>query len=165
MNERKVTLTQTASDRKEGIHMVREHYELCEPMHRHHTPPHERRNMIYVEFDEHNEEIMKEIFKDDDTAEAAISFIHNAPPELQVLILQGFKMMGVELKARFPKICNKTVNVRWDSPVLGQEVSEEYSELYGVDGERYVDILESAPYEMAVVSRLFAFLQQNKRGE
>lgn len=165
MKEMKGTLIQATNERKEGLHMVREHHALHEPIHRHPIPPHERRNMIYVEFDEHIEVRMKEIFGDADTAEAAISFIHNAPPELQVLIIQGLKMMDVELKARFPKIYPKTVNVRWDSPVLGPDVSEEYSDIYGADGKHYVDILESAPYEVAVVSRLLAFLQHNKRGE
>lgn len=54
---------------------------------------------------------------------------------------------------------------RWTNPILGQEVQKEYSDVYGQDGVEFLHILESSPYEIAVVSRLLAHLQKVKGGE
>lgn len=81
--------------REESLHM-REYvlpHASVRHGHRHPIPPHERRNMIYVEFDERDRIVFKEMFGDDDTAEAAISIIHNAPPEIQILAIQVLKMI------------------------------------------------------------------------
>lgn len=149
--------------------MMREHLVLSKEKgygtgRRQPVPPHERRNMICVEFNERNEEVMKEMFGDADTADAAISIIHNAPPEIQILALQVLKVMNVDLKTRFQGTYIKDMNVRWGAPILGQEVNEVYSNAYGRDGEHYVEVLESSPYEIAVISRMLAFMQENKKG-
>lgn len=52
----------------------------------------------------------------------------------------------------------------FSSPVLGEETSELYTKLYGDAGERFVDILDSSPNEIAVISRLIAYLK-DKKGE
>lgn len=54
---------------------------------------------------------------------------------------------------------------RWTNPILGQEAQNEYSDVYGQDGVEFLHILESSPYEIAVVSRLLAHLQKVKGGE
>ena len=51
---------------------------------------------------------------------------------------------------------------RFGSPVLGQHVNNVYSEIYGMDGNKYVDILEASPHEIVVISRLIAYLHQKK---
>lgn len=54
---------------------------------------------------------------------------------------------------------------RWTSPILGQEAEAVYAGIYGDDGEDFIRILETSPYEIAVVSRLIAYLQKVKGGE
>lgn len=155
------------TEERERLHMFEEQFGPHGPGHRHPIPPHERRNMIYVEFNEKNEEIMREMFGAADAADAAISIIHNAPPEIQILALQVLRMRNVELKTRFSGIYGKEMNARWSSPILGQEVNEVYNKAYGLDGEHYVEVLETSPYEIAVISRMIACMQESKgeRGE
>lgn len=56
------------------------------------------------------------------------------------------------------------MNARWGSPILGQDVNEVYNKVYGNDGEHYIEVLETSPYEIAVISRMIAYLQQKKNG-
>ena len=46
------------------------------------------------------------------------------------------------------------------APVLGNDTQELYAKLYGDAGERFVDILNSSPNEIAVISRLIAYLKE-----
>ena len=48
---------------------------------------------------------------------------------------------------------------KFSVPVLGEETQKLYAELYGEAGERFVDILNSSPNEIAVISRLIAYLK------
>ena len=50
------------------------------------------------------------------------------------------------------------------APVLGDGTQELYTKLYGDAGERFIEILNSSPNEIAVISRLIAYLKE-KRGE
>lgn len=52
------------------------------------VPPHVRRSMFRIEFDEMDQAAFQEVFGDEDTAAAAMSILYNAPPEIQVLALQ-----------------------------------------------------------------------------
>lgn len=54
---------------------------------------------------------------------------------------------------------------RWTSPILGQEAETVYTGVYGENGKEYINILETSPYEIAVVSRLMAYLHKVKGGE
>lgn len=54
---------------------------------------------------------------------------------------------------------------RWTSPILGQEAEAVYTGIYGNEGEDFLHVLETSPYEIAVVSRLIAYLQKVKGGE
>ncbi len=69
---------------KGGLHMMHEH-KL--PL-RHNIPPHERKAMVHIEFDENDWTLLKEVFGDDDTAAAAVEIIRDAPPEIQILAVQ-----------------------------------------------------------------------------
>lgn len=66
-----------------GIHMMHEHRGPGR-----HIPPHERKTLIHIEFDEADWMLLKEVFGDEDTAIAASEIIREAPPEIQVLAIQ-----------------------------------------------------------------------------
>lgn len=54
---------------------------------------------------------------------------------------------------------------RWTSPILGQEAETVYTGIYGNEGADFIRVLETSPYEIAVVSRLITYLQKVKGGE
>lgn len=58
-----------------------------------HIPPHERRGMLQVEFDETDWKVFVDIFGDEDTAYAAMEIIKDAPPEIQILSVQLTKVI------------------------------------------------------------------------
>lgn len=78
---------------KEEIHM-NEHM-----VHRpkHPVPPHERKGMITLQFDEGDWKVFKEAFGDEDTAAAAVEIVHGAPPEIQILVAQVLDMIEKEV--------------------------------------------------------------------
>lgn len=47
---------------------------------------------------------------------------------------------------------------KFPAPVLGDETQELYTRLYGNAGEGFIEILNSSPDEVAVISRLIAYL-------
>ena len=51
---------------------------------------------------------------------------------------------------------------KFSVPVLGDDAQSLYSNLYGETGERFVDILNTSPDEIAVISRLIAYLAERK---
>lgn len=53
-----------------------------------HIPPHERKAMVSIEFDEQDWSLLSNIFGDEDTASAAAAIICEAPPEIQILAIQ-----------------------------------------------------------------------------
>lgn len=59
-----------------------------------------------------------------------------------------------------------TSTVKFEAPGMDATAKELYSALYGEDiGMRFVDVLSSSPDEIAVISRLIAFLMTCKKGE
>ena len=72
-----------------GIHMIHEHRGPERPI-----PPHERKALMYIEFDETDWVLLKKIFRDEDTASAAAKTIMGAPPEIQVLAAQLMNIIG-----------------------------------------------------------------------
>lgn len=50
-------------------------------------------------------------------------------------------------------------NSRFPGPVLGEDTQELYTKLYGDVGAKFVDILDTSPNEIAVISRLIAYLK------
>lgn len=69
-------------------HMMKEHRG---PMR--HMPPHERKALIRIEFDESDWSILREVFGDEDTVVAAAQVIREAPPEIQILAMQLMNLM------------------------------------------------------------------------
>lgn len=53
---------------------------------------------------------------------------------------------------------------RFGTPGMGRETEQVYGSLYGDDGTRFVRMLRESPYEIAVLSRLIAYLGQARRG-
>lgn len=49
---------------------------------------------------------------------------------------------------------------KFSAPVLGDGTQEIYTKLYGEVGEKFVDILNTSPNEIAVISRLIAYLKE-----
>lgn len=70
------------------IHMMHEHNGPVRPI-----PPHERRAMVHIEFDEGDWQLLRDIFGDEDTAAATAAIIRGAPPEIQVLAVQLIHIM------------------------------------------------------------------------
>lgn len=68
---------------KGGIPMMHEHRNPGG-----HMPPHERKALIHIEFDEADRALLKKIFGDEDTASAAAEIIREAPPEIRILAIQ-----------------------------------------------------------------------------
>lgn len=69
-----------------------------EEMHEHkapawNIPPHERKTMVHIEYDEWDWQLLRDIFGDEDTAAAAAAIIRGAPPEIQILAIQLINIM------------------------------------------------------------------------
>ena len=54
---------------------------------------------------------------------------------------------------------------KFTAPVLGEDTQELYSELYGDAGNKFVDVLSTSPDEIAVVSKMIAFLNKQKEAK
>lgn len=48
---------------------------------------------------------------------------------------------------------------KFSAPVLGDDAQKIYTKLYGGAGDKFVDILNTSPNEIAVISRLIAYLK------
>jgi len=51
---------------------------------------------------------------------------------------------------------------KFSAPVMDDNTQALYSKLYGNAGERFVDILNTSPDEIAVISRMIAYLTERK---
>ena len=54
---------------------------------------------------------------------------------------------------------------KFPAPVLGDDAQTLYAKLYGKAGERFVDILNTSPDEIGVISRLIAYLTERKEAQ
>ena len=54
---------------------------------------------------------------------------------------------------------------KFTAPVLGEDTQELYSELYGDAGNKFVDVLSTSPDEIAVISKMIAFLNKQKEAK
>ena len=80
----KVFINANTSKEMEGeIHMMHGHKGPAR-----HIPPHERKSMVHVEYDEQDWGLLLDIFGDEDTAAAAAAIIQESPPEIQILAVQ-----------------------------------------------------------------------------
>jgi len=71
------------NEQEGGLHMMHEHKRPAHPI-----PPHERKTMVHIEYDEQDWVLLRDIFGDEDTAVAAATIIREAPPEIQLLAVQ-----------------------------------------------------------------------------
>ncbi|WP_412570594.1 hypothetical protein [Evtepia sp.] len=132
-----------------------------------HIPPHAHRALLRVEFDEQSWALWEQVFGDDDTVGAAAEILRNAPPEIQILAVQLIAALGQGAPAggaADEEEARSTACPRFPSPVLGEEARALYARLYGGNGRRFADILDTSPDEIAVVSRLIAYLAQREEG-
>lgn len=53
---------------------------------------------------------------------------------------------------------------RFGTPGMGQETEAVYGGLYGDNGRDLIRVLRDSPYEIAVLSRLLAYLEQRRKG-
>lgn len=67
----------------EAIHMMRENKFVGRPI-----PPHERKELMHIVFDENDWELFQMVYGDDDEAAAAMQVIMKAPPEIQIVMAQ-----------------------------------------------------------------------------
>ena len=51
-------------------------------------PPHVRKELMHIEYEEDDWKALKTVFGDEDTAYAAAEIIREAPPEIQILAMQ-----------------------------------------------------------------------------
>lgn len=63
----------------------------------HLVPPHERKDMISIQFDERDWAVFKSVFGNEDETNAAIGIIHGAPPEIQILVTQLMALIEKEV--------------------------------------------------------------------
>ena len=51
---------------------------------------------------------------------------------------------------------------KFPAPVLSNDTQALYTKLYGEAGETFIDILNTSPDEIAVISKLIAYLTERK---
>lgn len=56
-------------------------------------PPHMRRQILHIAFEDKDTAVFQEVFGDEDTAAAAMDILCGAPPEIQILALQILHMI------------------------------------------------------------------------
>lgn len=124
-------------------------------------PPHERRAMMQVEFGEDDLTLLNTVFGDADTAQAAAYIIQDAPPEIQILAIQLMKMNGSSTMLSANSGADS--QVRFPSPTMDETAQQLYADLYGDAGTSFVGILNTSPNEIAVISRLIAYLDDKTK--
>lgn len=135
----------------------------------HPVPPHERAKMLRISLDEKDREALLAVFGDQDSATSAEQIIYDAPPEVQILSIQALRMVVQSLP--LPQSLTEQENdengaptgtlenrVRWSCPVLDESVGKIFLQTYGEIGYSFCAVLGTAPYEIAVVARILAYL-------
>lgn len=51
---------------------------------------------------------------------------------------------------------------KFTAPVLGNNTQELYADLYGETGSQFIDVLNTSPDEIAVISTMIAYLNKHK---
>lgn len=148
------------------------------PHHLHPMPHHERRGMLRFTFDEKDREALLAVFGDPNSAAAAESIIYNAPPEVQILAIQALSMTAHTIGLPQSQPVGEKEDddqditfgapaenrIRWSCPVLDEAASKQFRQIYGEAGYSFCTILCTAPYEIAVVARILAYVNE-KAGE
>lgn len=146
--------------------------------HPHPLHPHERRDMLRVSLDEKDHDALLAVFGDEDSAAAAECIIYEAPPEVQILAVQALSMAEQfirlskyqpeqqvkEYPQEAPAFKTQENRARMSCPVLGESAKRLFGQLYSENGDTFYTVLDSAPYEIAVIARILAYLNE-KAGE
>lgn len=82
---------------KEEVRMNEQKAEHFARIHKPPVPPHERRSILSIQFDEADWSVFKNAFGNEDEASAAIGIIHRAPPEIQILVAQLLTQIEKEM--------------------------------------------------------------------
>ena len=125
-------------------------------------PPHLSHAAIRLEFDEHDWETLCAVFGDEDTASTAVQIIHRAPPEMKILVFQLINSTVQCADSAPDDDAASAHKARWSNPFFDPQTQETYVDLYKNAGEQFMRILETAPYEIAVISRLIVYLKTRK---
>lgn len=94
-----VEISKDTTCMKEEKSMMNEH-KMGPAIHgrRHPVPPHERKGMISLQFDEKDWQVFMNVFGNEDDAKAAMGIIHGAPPEIQILAAQLLTLIEKEIE-------------------------------------------------------------------
>lgn len=168
-----MTVNTQGSVNQKGDHNMN-YTNIPRPHHNHHhpLPPHERAKLIHIYLDQKNCEALLAVFGDQDSAASAEQIIYNAPPEVQILAIQALRMVVQTLplaqsladheNGEIPQeetITETSENrIRWSCPVLNESSNKFFRQTYGEVGYSFCTILGTAPYEIAVVAQILAYL-------
>lgn len=149
------------------------HHGPHHPYHEKPIAPHLKHVRLALPFPEDSYQILYKVFGDEDVANSAMDILtHAAPPEIQVLALQA-----MEVISRMPDaapddavsdqdaVVSQTDDARenrarWTNPVLDESTTQMFTQLYGENGSGFLQALGTAPYEIAIVSRMMAYLNE-----
>ena len=135
---------------------------------------HERRAMLCFSLDEKDREVLLTVFGDEDSAASAESIIQDAPPEVQILAIQALNLVEeamqlhqhqpeqqiLEELQEVPAFEASENRIRMSCPVLGEAAANQFRQIYGETGYGFCTVLGTAPYEIAVVARILAYLNE-----
>ena len=135
--------------------------------HGHHgpIPPHVKKAMMPpFKFDK--DDFVSFMDDDPDTAGAAAYIMQEAPPEIQIIAIQLIVLLlmkknGSSILLDFNS--GNDVQVKFPSPTMDEVAQKLYTDLYGEAGSRFVDILNSSPNEIGVISRMIAHLDNMEK--
>ena len=139
-------------------------------------PPHLRRERVRFELENNNLELHA-AFMNPDTVSAVVPIILGAPEEIQVVVLQLLNLIRAKSSqhlqrekqpkrsdgqptSRYKLEGKLNLNTtRWSNPILDSFALKLYQEVYINDCQYYLNVLRESPYEIAVISRLIAYLE------
>lgn len=166
--------TQKSVNQKGDYNMTYAKMPHRHPVHHpmHPVPPHERAKMLRISLDEKDREALLTVFGDQDSATSAEQIIYDAPSEVQILAIQALRMVAQSrpLPQSSPEQENNENSqaeaptetlenrVRWSCPVLDESVGKSFLQTYGEIGYSFCAVLGTAPYEIAVIARILAYL-------
>lgn len=145
--------------------------------HKHPGPCHDHRNAIHITLDEDDCAMLLTVLGNQDSAAAAEDIFYcEAPPEVRFLIVQNLKTTAQILRIlqtmpeheaepakkpqHLPVRNNQENRTRWNNPVLDDTSEDLFYKVYGEAGTDIHNLLEKVPYEMALVARIQAFLNE-----
>ncbi len=84
-------------------------------------PPHKRKGMLAVSFDDNDLNVFREAFGGDDEAAAALGIVKGAPPEIQILVAQLLDQIEFILAGPAETECNGTATANKELAEIEKE--------------------------------------------